>query len=314
MNRFDRITAILIQLQSKKIVKAQELADRFDISLRTVYRDMNSLAEAGVPLVSEAGIGYSLLEGYRLPPVMFTREEARSFIAAEKLVEKFTDSAIGDNYRSAMFKIKAVLKGQEKDMIENLAEHVMVNNFQEPKHSQKTSFLDPILESIHEKKVLQIIYWAISTDVSTERKIEPVGIYHENNRWYTIAYCHLRGEYRNFRADRIQQAKATDQHFDLQHAPLAEFLKRHSMSGNKLTKVVLQVEKHVANYIMDRKYYYGFISEQLIADKFQMTFLTPDIKEFGRWYLMLGMNATIIEPEELKEQVRLVLGQIEARL
>jgi biotin operon repressor len=80
--RFDRIVAILIQLQSKKIVKAQELADRFEVSLRTIYRDIRTLEASGVPIYSEAAVGYALMEGYRLPPVMFTREEVSSFIAA----------------------------------------------------------------------------------------------------------------------------------------------------------------------------------------------------------------------------------------
>src|SRR5690606_29609387 len=106
MNRFDRITAILIQLQSKKVVKAQDLADRFGISLRTVYRDIRTLEEAGVPLYGEAGIGYSIVDGYRLPPVMFTREEATAFITAEKLMEKFTDASLKQHFTSAMYKVK----------------------------------------------------------------------------------------------------------------------------------------------------------------------------------------------------------------
>ena len=92
MNKFDRIVAILIQLQSRRIVKAQDLADRFNVSLRTIYRDIRSLQTAGVPIASEAGIGYELVEGYRLPPVMFTREEASSFVAAEKLMQFFFDN------------------------------------------------------------------------------------------------------------------------------------------------------------------------------------------------------------------------------
>lgn len=79
MNRIDRLTAILTHLQTKRLVKAQHLADRFNISLRTVYRDIRALEEAGVPIIGEAGAGYSLLEGYRLPPVMFTQEEAMAF-------------------------------------------------------------------------------------------------------------------------------------------------------------------------------------------------------------------------------------------
>ncbi len=84
--KFDRVVAILTQLQSKRIVKAQELADRFGVSLRTIYRDIKTLESSGVPISSEAGVGYSIMEGYKLPPVMFTREEAVSFVAAEKLM------------------------------------------------------------------------------------------------------------------------------------------------------------------------------------------------------------------------------------
>jgi predicted DNA-binding transcriptional regulator YafY len=75
LNRIDRVTAILIQLQSKRVVKAQEIADRFTISLRTVYRDIKTLEEAGIPIIGEAGVGYSIMEGYRLPPVMFTKKK-----------------------------------------------------------------------------------------------------------------------------------------------------------------------------------------------------------------------------------------------
>jgi len=87
--RFDRIVEILIQLQSKRVVKAQELADRFDVSLRTIYRDIKSLEQAGVPLIGEAGMGYSIMDGYRLPPVSFSKEEALCFVATEKLAEKY---------------------------------------------------------------------------------------------------------------------------------------------------------------------------------------------------------------------------------
>jgi predicted DNA-binding transcriptional regulator YafY len=76
MNKFDRITAILIHLQSKRLVTAQELSDRFEVSLRTIYRDIETLLNAGVPIIGEVGVGYSMMEGYRLPPIMFTQEEA----------------------------------------------------------------------------------------------------------------------------------------------------------------------------------------------------------------------------------------------
>src|SRR4030095_5461383 len=128
MNRIDRVTAILIQLQSKKIVKAQDIAERFNISLRTVYRDIKTLEEAGVPVIGEAGVGYSIMDGYRLPPVMFTKEEATSFLMAEKILEKYSDSYNSNIYKSALYKIKSVLRTAEKDFLTGIDENIMVLN------------------------------------------------------------------------------------------------------------------------------------------------------------------------------------------
>jgi len=109
MNRIDRLTAILIHLQSKKIVRAEEMADRFEISLRTVYRDVRALMEAGVPIGSEAGKGYFIVDGYHLPPVMFSQEEASAILLAGKLVEKMTDESIRKSFESAFNENQSVL-------------------------------------------------------------------------------------------------------------------------------------------------------------------------------------------------------------
>ena len=142
ITRFDRITAILVQLQSKKIVTAQEIADRFEISLRTVYRDIRSLEEAGVPILSEAGIGYSMMDGYRLPPIIFSKEEAFSFVTAGKLMDKFSDYSTNKDYQSALFKVKAVLRNSEKESIAKVDESISVlsNNYL-PKVKELTSDL-----------------------------------------------------------------------------------------------------------------------------------------------------------------------------
>src|ERR1700752_1319157 len=152
MNRIDRVTAILIQLQSRRVVKAQDIAERFDISLRTVYRDVATLQEAGVPIVGEAGVGYSIMDGYRLPPVMFTKEEAMAFLTAEKLVEKLTDSSTKESYLSAMYKVKAVLRSAEKEYLENINGHIeVIGNPYLPKDINTANPLQSILKSISEK-------------------------------------------------------------------------------------------------------------------------------------------------------------------
>ncbi len=126
MNRIDRLHAILTHLQSKKKVTAQEMADRFQISLRTVYRDVKALDESGVPVIGEAGSGYTIMEGYRLPPVMFTQEEASALLLGAKLAEQFTDGSVNRHFTAALFKIKAVLRSPDKEYVESLTEHIEI--------------------------------------------------------------------------------------------------------------------------------------------------------------------------------------------
>ena len=126
MNRIDRLVAILIHLQSKKLVTASEIAERFEMSLRTVYRDIRALEQAGVPIISETGRGYSIMEGYHLPPVMFTNNEAAALLTANKLAEQLTDFSVAEQFNTAMFKIKAVLKESGQDFIERLDSHIVV--------------------------------------------------------------------------------------------------------------------------------------------------------------------------------------------
>src|SRR4051812_37780918 len=126
MNRIDRLSAILIQLQSKRLVKAQDIADKFSISLRTVYRDIRALEEAGVPVIGEAGIGYRLMDGYKLPPVMFNEDEASALLTAGKLMQSMSDKNSSKHYISALDKIKAVLRLPEKDHLEEIDNHIAV--------------------------------------------------------------------------------------------------------------------------------------------------------------------------------------------
>lgn len=302
LNRFDRIVAILIQLQSKKIVKAQELADRFNVSLRTIYRDVRSLETSGVPIVSEAGVGYSIMDGYRLPPVMFTREEASSFVAAEKLMQKFTDKSFGAYYESAMFKVKSVLRGKEKDWIDALQSQIIINPAETLFNENIPNALEILFESIAEKKQVFVKYQSLDSDIPSERNLEPIGIFHENNYWYVVAYCHFRKDYRQFRTDRLLQIQRTEIPFQLEHGTLDDFRKKENDSPK--TKVRILVDKSIVKYIKSDRKNHGFISEEIKKDGVEMTFLTHSVEHgFARWYLMFGDYAKILEPQSLKARL-----------
>jgi predicted DNA-binding transcriptional regulator YafY len=303
MNRFDRITAILIQLQSKKVVKAQDLAERFGISLRTVYRDIRTLEEAGVPLYGEAGVGYSLVDGYRLPPVMFTPEEAMAFVTAEKLMERFTDAALQQNYTSAMYKVKAVLRGSEKDMVANLEELIEVKDKKRNKNFP-TNTLDVLLKAIAEKKAVEMEYRAFGNDENSRRLIEPIGIFHENENWYTIGFCHLRDEYRQFRIDRVRAIKLT--HIaQKERETLKEYRHKEQLKHmHCLKKAVICVDKNIAMYLQERRHFFGFVAEEEKESCIEMTFLTASLEEgLARWVLSFADYAEVKEPQELKDRI-----------
>ncbi|MBX3242044.1 MAG: YafY family transcriptional regulator [Chitinophagaceae bacterium] len=304
--RFDRIVAILIQLQSKRIIKAQELADRFDVSLRTIYRDIKALEASGVPIGGEAGVGYSIMEGYRLPPVMFSKEEATSFVAAEKLMQHLTDKSLGGHFQSAMYKIKSVLRWSEKERVDTLDTQVMVKPAHPLFRENVLNALELLMNGMANKQQVFIRYQSLEAAAPVDRYIEPVGLYHENLYWYLLAYCHLRKEHRKFRTDRIFSIAASDKPFELQHRELSHYLKEET--DHKKTEIRICVDKSTARYIRNSRKFYGFISEEEKEGEIEMLFrYYEDMEFFARWYLMFGDYARILAPESLREKVKAIL-------
>jgi len=310
MNRIDRLVAILLQLQSTRRVKAKDIAEKFSLSLRTVYRDIKALEEAGVPVIGEAGTGYSLMEGYRLPPVMFNQDEATALLTASKLVESKTDAGITKHYTSALDKIRAILRHAEKDHIEEIDEHIAVMNHPAVVYQPQSDLhLPSILKAISSSTVLQINYTSIEKNETTKRKVEPVGIYYMGSHWYLIAWCQMRNDYRNFRTDKIEKLQITEEPISKMHPPLQSFIKQMS-AEREVHKVVIDVEAEVVKYLGEQKYYNGYVKEEPMGDMVRITFLTGSLMGFSRWFMLFGDHAQIIEPIELNEMVAQIAEDI----
>ena len=302
MNRIDRLTAILIQLQTKKVVKAEEIADRFEISLRTVYRDVKALMEAGVPIGSEAGKGYFIVDGYHLPPVMFSQEEASAMLTAGKLVEKMTDDSIRKAYESALLKIKAVLNDSEKDHLENLQSSIQVFRLPDSQSNFPNEFMAEITRAVSYKHVLSIEYSSANTQEETKRDVEPIGIVYYSGRWHLIAWCKLRNGYRDFRVDMIRKLTNTGLPFDGRNLfTLQQYFNSLAQAHDDMQKVIILFDKSVSKYLRHSKYYYGFVSEEEHQDHIRMTFLVASLPNFCRWLIMYGRAVEIESPDELKE-------------
>lgn len=308
MNRIDRLSAILVQLQSRSLIKSQEIADRFGISLRTVYRDMRALLEAGIPIIGNPGVGYSLVHGFKLPPLMFTQAEAIAFLTAEKLVDELTDSQNIEHYKSGMDKIRAVMRFADNNVLENLEVNISVFKTSK-KEVYKTNTLQIILNSIHSKKVLLITYFSDRRQEESEREIEPVGIFFSRTNWYLIAFCLKTNEYRTFRVDRVKNIIESDKSFAIEHPSLENFLKT-TQKTEKLEEVIISIPKEKEMMIEDDKYYYGLVSRKEVNQNVELTFLTFSLDKFARWYLSFADTARIISPNTLKDKVDIILKNI----
>ena len=300
MNRIDRLHAILTHLQSKKKVTAQEMADRFNISLRTVYRDVKALDESGVPVIGEAGSGYTIMEGYRLPPVMFTQEEASALLLGAKLAEQFTDGSIKRHFHAALFKIKAVLRSSDKEYVESLTEHIEIVSRYTPDSDSPQTFLTTLQQAIVHKKLVDLHYRSNLKEEVTHRKVEPIGLLHYGSAWHLIGWCHLRNDYRDFRLSRMLGVVVEEVFFDpAAHPSIKEYMAQ-IQAGSDLLEAIVVFEKHVVKYLQEQKYLNGFVSEEEGNDRVRMKFLTTNLHYFARWLLMYSDGVRVETPEALK--------------
>ncbi|MDN5200041.1 YafY family protein [Fulvivirgaceae bacterium BMA10] len=218
ISRLPRLTSILTLLQSKRIITATEIAEKFKVSKRTAYRDIKALEQAGVPIYTEEGKGYSLIEGYALPPIMFTEQEAYALITAEKLISRNKDGSLIDSHKNAIAKVKAVLKYSSKDKANLLSERIAIlKNF---KKETTSSCLSEVQLAMTNLQPIKIKYHALGRDEITQRIIEPQALYQTQENWILIAWCRLRSDYREFRLDRILfleriRESFKDRNFDL---------------------------------------------------------------------------------------------------
>ncbi|MGC3944096.1 MAG: YafY family protein [Chryseolinea sp.] len=303
MNRIDRLTAILIHLQTKKVVKAEEIAERFEMSLRTVYRDVKALMEAGVPIGSEAGKGYFIVDGYHLPPVMFTQDEANSMLLAAKVVEKVADKSVRDAFSSALHKIKSVLPDAGKDHLESLDSTIEFGRTAQGEPMVASKYLTDIQRAIAGKDSLRIDYLN-SNEAASSRIVEPIGLFYYGMAWHLIAWCRMRNGYRDFRTDRIQTLHNDGEKFDPRNLlSLQEYLTTIVQANREVHRVVVVFDESIAKFTRQARYYYGFASEEVVDGKVRMHFLSSCLHSLCRWLLTYGNMVEIESPDEARDLI-----------
>jgi len=309
MNKFDRVISTLVLLQTKSVITAKTISDRFEISLRTVYRDITTLKNAGIPITGDPGIGYSIMDGYRLPPVMFNDGETAALLTAEKFIGKLTDHETHTHYSNALIKIKAILRSSEKQALEVLDNSISISD---NSSWDNKPFLQDLFRSIAGKHVVNMEYRK-ADGTSSERKLEPIGCYHHINNWYLVAFCQLKKGYRTFKVNRIVSIRVLDQYFDTTHITLQRYIDNQNESwkdAQPFHSIEIAFHTSFVQFAEQRKYYFGFVDQTIETDAVHMRFLNSSLEIMARWLLQFGDRATVLAPKELKDRIQTLATEL----
>jgi predicted DNA-binding transcriptional regulator YafY len=303
MNRIDRLFAITTLLQSKGRVRAEDLAAAFEVSTRTIYRDIAALSEAGIPVVSLPGQGYALTDGFFLPPLLFTAAEASAMtLGARIYASQVIGRGVADAER-AVEKVAAILPADVRRQVERLMEIVQI-----VLPPRRLDIDDPRLtllqQAMLERRVAFLRYHGRASGTVTEREVEPRTLAYYDGAWYLAGYCRLRGGERSFHLDRIDDLTLRDERF----AP-------REVTWSPATPITVRVrfETETARWVRERQHW-SFQGEEPSTDGVVMTYQPDDPREIANWILGWGRSAEALSPPELRKMVRAEALAVAARL
>ncbi|MCB0106618.1 MAG: YafY family transcriptional regulator [Caldilineaceae bacterium] len=297
MNRIDRLFATLLLLQKRDVVRAEDLAAHFEISKRTVYRDVAALSEMGVPVISLPGEGYGLMPGYFLPPLLFTADEAAALVLGAQWLAQQATGRLPAATADAVAKLTHVLPKSTRHEVEDLMSilRFYVTNAPFDLHDP---LLTKLQSAIRNQQPVQIVYHSLSGDERTERIIEPHLLTFGNGAWYVEAYCRLRMDRRSFRLSRIEHCMAVAPPFT---QPLPD-----RRRPEKIT-VVVRFTQEAARWVRERQHY-AFVQERALPEqcgepRVEMIYAVDALYEIQSWIFGWGAQAEVVKPATLRQAI-----------
>ncbi len=299
MNRMDRLFGLVVLLQRHKRLRAEDLASEFGVSRRTIYRDIFALNEAGVPIVSLPGEGYELMEGYFLPPLVFSVAEASALVLGARFLGKHATGRLAQGMDQAIAKIVAVLPRATQDEVERLSGVIDFFTL-EARIDLDDPRLAALQQAIHEQRVVRFRYHSRVQDETTEREVEPHRLTYSGASWYLTGYCRLRHGIRSFRLSRFETLSCTAEKFE-QTREMSDEVDRTPV------EVRVRVDERAARWVRERQHY-GFAHEEPVAGDAGsgalMTYRVDEVSELIPWLRSWGADVEVLSPPELRDALR----------
>lgn len=303
MNKTDRMLAIILELQGKGRQRAEDLAQTFETSKRTIYRDIQALCEAGVPLISTPGHGYALMQGYFLPPLSFTIEEATMLLLGSDYMAQNFDAQYQIAARSASRKIEGILPERLRGDVRYLQQSIRFIVPETPGSVAERDTLQKLRRAILERVTVRFRYYTRYRDTdqssSNMREADPYGLVYFANAWHLIAYCHLRKNMRNFRLERMEQLELLVQTFQRP----ADFQMRRPAEARNGLIVRALFDPEVARWVHETRPYSTLAAEDT-PEGLLLTLAPRQESEVRQWLLGWGSHVRVLEPDSLREYLR----------
>lgn len=303
MNRTDRLLAIVLELQGRGYVRAHDLAAHFETSKRTIYRDIEALCEAGVPVVATPGQGYTLMDGYFLPPLTFTADEATTLLLGEAFVAGQFDAHYREVAATAGRKIEAVLPERRRAELQELREALHIIAPPYAPDAAVPQLLAALRGAILARHTVRFRYHARHTDhpgiVARERYADPYSLTHVGGAWYLLAYCHERRALRKFRLERIEGLQITTESFTRP----TEFRPDETERQDDRRVVVRAIfTTEAARWVNESRNFY-IVAQEETPEGLLVTLRVRREEDVVSWLLGWGRQVRVLEPYSLRQRL-----------
>jgi len=303
-NTATRLITLIFLLQNHPNQKASELAEKLGVSLRTIHRYFDMLEEMGIPIYAERGPygGFSLVRGYKMPPLVFTLEEAVSLVLGTGMVEELWGELYRESARGALAKLENLLPEEQVREVAWARGSLVATGMHRSDLAALTPTLEKLRRAIREHRIAGMNYQSNQLPHPTQRKLDPYALVHRWGWWYVIGFCHLRKEIRTFRVDRIAEIILSDAVFTTP----AEFdLQAHlknELQAQAQIQVRLKVEADSSHMVTGNHSYWESIEERSDGSMI-VTFSAPTLEWAASTVLAYGPAVEALEPPELRRMV-----------
>jgi len=308
LNRTERLFAEVLLLQNRPNMTSRDLAEHFGVSRRTIFRDLRALSESGVPLTYAEEGGYEILEGYQLPPLMLSAQEAATLLVGTAFATLQPDASLRQQADDVALKIRSVLPQEVRDYIDRLQERTVLDPYwlhamPGPTEDDGEGRWYQLSRAVAQQFSVSMDYYVPSRDELTTRTVDPLGLVYYTDRWNLIAYDHLRDDIRNFRLDRIESMHVTMNRFEPPEGFDLEAHLEARARGADHHEITIRFEARA--YQSARRTIPAPIErEEEVDDGVRVTFYFENLDYVARWLLRYGTRATVESPAALRDNVR----------